>query len=70
MTQPELQTSAEWAAAALESTQWSGGPDASHAAACAAIAQAFRELAGHSMEESEKITEAEQQQCPEDTRTK
>lgn len=49
MTQPELEQSAGWAAAALDATQWvghDGAPDTSHAASCGAIAKALREVAG------------------------
>lgn len=64
LTQPELQMSTEWAAAALDATTWVGddghdGPDASHAASCGAIAQALRELAGSGAQEGEAIIEAE-----------
>jgi hypothetical protein len=59
MTQAELQQSAEWAAAALEATQWVGGTNASHAASCTAIAQVMRELAGASTQEGEAVAEAE-----------
>jgi hypothetical protein len=59
MTQAELQMSAEWAAAALESTQYVGGPDATHAASCAAIAQVLRELARSGTQEGETVVEAE-----------
>lgn len=69
MTQAELQASAEWAAAALEATQWAAsGPDPSHAASCAAIAQVLRELGGSSSacssawQEYEAVVEAEAQQ--------
>jgi hypothetical protein len=72
MTQAELQQSAEWAAAALEATQWVGGTNASHAASCAAIAAAVRDLAGvggsssgrsgdTAWQEYESVLEAEQQ---------
>lgn len=59
MTQAELQTSAEWAAAALASTQCALGADASHAASCESIAQVMRELAGSGTPEDEAVTEAE-----------
>ena len=59
LTQAELQTSAEWAAAALQSTQCVVGPDASHAASCAALAQVFRELGASSTQEGEAVAEAE-----------
>jgi hypothetical protein len=59
MTQSELQMSAEWAVAALESTQYVGGPDATHAASCAAIAQVLQELARASTQEGEAVVEAE-----------
>lgn len=73
MTQVELQQSAEWAAAALEATQWVGGSNATHAASCAAIAAALRDVAGvggsssssrsrdSAWQEYESVVEAEQQ---------
>lgn len=70
MTQAELQASAEWAAAALESTQCVGGTDATHAASCAAIAQVLRELGGSSggcaaaWQEYEVVVQAEQEVKP------
>lgn len=59
MTQAELQMSGEWAAVTLEATQYVAGPDLSHAASCAAIAQVMRELAGASAQEGEAVVEAE-----------
>jgi hypothetical protein len=59
MAQAELQASAEWAAATLEATQCAGGPDPSHAASCAAIAQVLRELAAAGAQEGETLVEAE-----------
>jgi hypothetical protein len=73
MTQSELKASAEWAAAALESTQYVGGPDATHAAGCAAIAQVLRELHGSSSgcaaawQEYEAVVQAEQELKPQHT---
>lgn len=58
-TQADLQASGEWAAAALESMQCPTGPDATHAASCAAIAQVLRELAASSMQEAEQVLQAE-----------
>jgi hypothetical protein len=64
MTRAELVQSCEWAAAAVEGSQWVGGPDASHAASCAALAQAFRQLANGSQQELDAMVEAEKSHQP------
>jgi hypothetical protein len=73
MTQSELQASAEWAAAALEATQYVGGADVTHAASCAAVAQVLRELGDSSSgcaaawQEYEAVVQAEQEVKPQHT---
>lgn len=70
MTQAELQASAVWAADTLEATQHTAGPDPSHTASCAAVAQVLRELAGSSAacaaawQEHEGVVRAEEEAVP------